>query len=293
MRFEGSYVALVTPFRRNGSLDEEAFGLLVRRQLGSGTAGLVPCGSTGEAATLTHAEYRRVLTLTLEQSQGELPVIAGVGTNDTAKAVELAREAESLGADALMLLAPYYNKPTQEGLYLHFKTVARSTRLPIVAYNIPGRTAVNILPATMLRIARDCPNVLAVKEAAGSVDQVSELVASAPKGFAVLAGDDSLALPMMAVGAKGVVSVAANVAPKETAELCRRALAGDFKKARALHLRMFPLVKRLFVETNPIPVKAALELMGLCGGAPRLPLTPLEAKNRPALLRALKAFGLL
>lgn len=289
---KGSYVALATPFAADGSLDQAAYRRLVRSHLGCGTAGLVACGSTGEAATLSHEEYRRVLELTLEESRGALPVIAGVGTNDTAKAVELAREAETLGADALLLLAPYYNKPTQDGLYLHFKTVAKSSRLPIIAYNIPGRTAVNILPATLARIARDCPSVIAVKEAAGSVDQVSELLTLAPKGFTVLSGDDSLTWPMMAVGAKGVISVVANIAPRQSAELCRLALAGEMAQARALHLKLFPLIKALFIETNPIPVKAALEMLGLCRAEPRLPLTPLSAKNRPLLRRALKDFGL-
>jgi 4-hydroxy-tetrahydrodipicolinate synthase len=293
MRFAGSYVALATPFTKSGALDDDALRRLVRGQLRAGTAGLVPCGSTGEAATLSHEEYRRVVALTLEESRGLLPVIAGVGTNATAKAVELAREAESLGADALLVLAPYYNKPTQEGLFQHFRAVARNTRLPVIVYNIPGRAAVNILPRTVLRIAADCPNVGAVKEASGSIDQVSEILAGAPKGFAVLSGDDSLTVPMMAVGAAGVISVVANVAPRQTAAMCAAALAGDFKKARRLHLKLFPLVKALFVETNPIPVKAALEMLGLCGGTPRLPLTPLTAANRPLLRRELAACGLL
>jgi len=293
MRFSGSYVALVTPFTKRGGIDEVALRRLVRSHLRAGTAGLVPCGSTGEAATLTHEEYRRVIEIVLEESRGLLPVIAGVGTNATAKAVELAREAESLGVDALLVLAPYYNKPTQEGLYQHFRAVARNTRLPVVVYNIPGRAAVNILPKTILRIAKDCSNVVAVKEASGNVDQVSEIVAGAAKGFAVLSGDDSLTVPMMAVGAVGVISVVANVMPRETAAMCAAALAGDFKKARGLHLKLFPLVKALFVETNPIPVKAALEMMGLCGGTPRLPLTALTAASRPFLRRELAARGLL
>lgn len=291
MRFEGSYVALVTPFGRDGRLDEPALRRLVRRQLRSGTAGLVPCGSTGEAATLSHEEFRRVVTLTLEESRGLLPVVAGIGSNDTAKAVELAREAESLGADALLVLAPYYNKPTQEGLRRHFQAVAAGTRLPVVVYNIPGRTAVNILPRTLLEIVRGCPNAAAVKEASGSLDAVSEIVSAAPKGFAVLSGDDSLTLPMMAVGARGVISVAANLAPRAVASLCAAALEGDFRKARRLHRRLFPLMRALFLETNPIPVKAALEIMGLCGGIPRLPLTPLAARHRSALRQALRAAG--
>lgn len=286
MRFSGSYTALATPFTRDGSLDEEAFRKLVRAQLGSGTAGLVPCGSTGEAATLSHEEYRRVIELALIESRGKLPVIAGVASNATAKAVELAREAQSLGADALLVLAPYYNKPTQEGLYMHFRAVAKSVTLPLVAYNIPGRTAVNIEPKTLARVARDCANIVAIKEASGSLDQVSEILRLAPKGFTVLSGDDNLTLPMMAVGAKGVISVVANIAPRQTAELC----AG---LDRRLHARLFPLVKALFLQTNPIPLKAAMSMLGLCQDVLRLPLTPLEKPFRAALKSELKTFGLL
>lgn len=293
MKFEGSYVALVTPFDREGRLDEDAYRHLIRLQLKGGTRGLVPCGSTGEAATLMHEEYRRAIEIACDESRGEVPVIAGVGTNATWKAVESAREAESLGADALLLLAPYYNKPTQEGIYQHFRAVARESRLPIIAYNIPGRTGVNIAPKTMARIAKELPTVVAVKEAAGSLDQVSEILSLTKSSFTVLSGDDSLTVPMMSVGAKGVVSVVANVAPKQTQALCEAALKGDYKKAAALHLKMLPLVKAMFVETNPIPVKAALALMGLCRPEPRLPLTPLTADNRPALKKALKEFGLI
>ncbi|PIR19661.1 MAG: 4-hydroxy-tetrahydrodipicolinate synthase [Elusimicrobia bacterium CG11_big_fil_rev_8_21_14_0_20_64_6] len=293
MKFEGSYVALVTPFDREGRLDEETYRDLIRRQIKGGTQGLVPCGSTGEAATLIHEEFRRAIEIACDESRGEIPVIAGVGTNATWKAVESAREAESLGADALLVLAPYYNKPTQEGIYQHFRAVARESRLPIVAYNIPGRTGVNILPKTLARLAKDFPSIVAVKEAAGSLDQISEILALTPPHFTVLSGDDSLTLPMMSVGAKGVVSVVANVAPKETQALCAAFLKGDVKKARALHHKLFPLIKSLFIETNPIPVKAALAMMGACRPEPRLPLTPLSTENRRALKKALKEFGLI
>jgi len=293
MKLEGSYVALVTPFDREGRLDEDAYRHLIHRQLKGGTRGLVPCGSTGEAATLMHEEYRRAIEIACDESRGEVPVIAGVGTNATWKAVESAREAESLGADALLVLAPYYNKPTQEGIYQHFRAVARESRLPIVVYNIPGRTGVNILPKTLARMAKDLPTIVAVKEAAGSLDQVSEILTLTKPGFTVLSGDDSLTLPMMAVGAKGVVSVVANVAPKQTQALCRAALDGNYKRAAHLHLKLFPLIKSLFVETNPIPVKAALSMMGACRPEPRLPLTVLTAENRPALRKALKEFNLI
>jgi 4-hydroxy-tetrahydrodipicolinate synthase len=293
MKFEGSYCALVTPFDSEGRFDEDSYRELIRRQIAGGTAGLVPCGSTGEAATLLHEEFRRAIEVACAESRGDVPVVAGVGTNATWKAVETAREAESLGADALLLLAPYYNKPTQEGLYQHFRAVARESRLPIMLYNIPGRTAVNVAPATIARVARDCPNVIAVKEAAGSLDQVSEILALAPKGFTVMSGDDSLTIPMMSVGARGVVSVTANVAPKQTSALVAAHLKGDAKRAAELHRKLFALTKALFVETNPIPVKAALGMMGLCRPEPRLPLTPLSDAARPALRKALKDFGLL
>jgi 4-hydroxy-tetrahydrodipicolinate synthase len=293
VKFEGSYVALVTPFDSEGRIDEGAYRDLIRRQIKGGTKGLVPCGSTGEAAALTHDEYRRAIVIALEESRGDVPVMAGVGTNATWKAMELAREAESLGADALLVLAPYYNKPTQEGIYRHFRETARETRLPVMLYNIPGRCGVNVAPATIARLAKDCPNVVAVKEASGSLDQVSEILSLTPSSFTVMSGDDSLTLPMMAVGARGVVSVVANVAPKETQALCDAFLKGDLKKAKALHLKLFPLIKALFVETNPIPVKAALGMMGLCLPEPRLPLTPLSAAARPALKKALKEFKLI
>lgn len=293
MRFEGSYTALITPFDAKERLDEQALRRLIRLQIKGGTAGLVPCGSTGEAATLTHGEYRRVIEITLEESRGELAVIAGVGANATWKALELAREAESLGADALLLLAPYYNKPTQDGLFEHFRAVAKGSRLPIIAYNIPGRTAVNLLPKTLARIAKACPNVVAVKEAAGSLDQVSEILTLVPKDFTVLSGDDSLTVPMMSVGARGVISVVSNIAPKQTAALCAHFLKGETAKAAALHVKLFALIKALFIETNPIPVKAAAAMMGLCRPEPRLPLTPLSPEHAKALRAELKRFGLL
>ena len=286
MRLQGSYPALLTPFHY-GQVDEEALRALVEKQVRGGSAGLVACGSTGEAATLSAAEYRRVVRAVIEQARGRVPVIAGVATNATERAVEAAKEAERLGADALLVLAPYYNKPTQEGLVAHFGAVAKATDLPVVAYNIPGRTAVNILPATLARIAKENRTVVAVKEASGSLDQVSEILTLCPKDFTVLSGDDSLTLPMIAVGAKGVISVVANLLPRETAALCAAALKGDFTKARRLHLELFPLIKTLFLETNPIPVKAAAAILGLCSDEVRLPLTRMSREPREKLRRAL------
>ena len=291
--FEGCWTALATPFRRDGGVDETALRKLVASQLAGGIDGLVPCGSTGEAATLTHDEYRRVISLTLMESQGRVPVLAGVSGNATWKAIELARECETLGVDALLVLAPYYNKPTQEGLLQHFCAVAASTTLPVVVYNIPGRTAVNIAPQTLARIAKACPNVVAVKEAAGSLDQVSEILALAPAGFSVLSGDDSLTLPMLSVGARGVVSVVSNVAPRQTKALCAAFASGKTREAARLHGKLFALIKALFCETNPIPVKAALSMLGVCSDAMRLPLLPLSKDKRPLLRAELKRFGLL
>jgi 4-hydroxy-tetrahydrodipicolinate synthase len=293
VKLEGSYTALVTPFNVKGRLDEEAYRRMIALQIKGGIQGLVPCGSTGEAATLTHEEYRRAIEIACDQSRGEVPVIAGIGTNATWKALESAREAESLGADALLVLAPYYNKPTQEGIYQHFRAVAHASRLPIIVYNIPGRTGVNIEPRTLARLVQDCPTVVAVKEAAGSLDQVSEILSLTPSSFTVLSGDDSLTLPMMSVGAKGVVSVVSNIAPKQTQALCAAALKGDHKTAKALHLKLFPLIKALFIETNPIPVKAALAMMDICRLEPRLPLTSLSPQHHPALRKALKEFNLI
>ncbi len=291
MKLEGSFPAMITPFRR-GLLDEEALRAHARRLIAGGSSGLVPCGSTGEAATLTPAEYKRVVAVTLEEARGRVPVIAGVGTNATWRAVETAQTAAALGADALLGLVPYYNKPTQEGLFLHFRELARSVKLPIVVYNIPSRCGVNLLPATLARLAKACPNIAAVKEAAGMVDQVSEILNACPPGFTVLSGDDSLTLPFMAVGAKGVISVVANIAPKESARLVSAMLAGKLSEARSIHLKLFPLVKSLFVETNPIPVKAAAALLGYCSAELRLPLTPITPEGRAKVAKALKAAGL-
>lgn len=292
MKFSGVFTALITPFSGR-AIDEEAYRGLVRRQLRAGVSGLVPCGSTGEAATLSPLDREWLVKTALEEAAGRVPVVAGIGTNDTKKAVAEALEAQGWGADALLVLAPYYNKPTQGGLYLHFKAVADAVRLPLIVYNIPGRTGVSIQPRTLARIAADCPNALAVKEAAGSLDQVSEILTLVRPGFAVLSGDDSLTLPMMAAGAKGVVSVVSNLLPRETVRLCEAALAGDFARARRIHLALFPLVKALFIETNPIPVKAAAHAMGLCENALRLPLTPMTPEGWQKLHPRLVEAGLL
>ncbi|HVE14412.1 MAG TPA: 4-hydroxy-tetrahydrodipicolinate synthase [Elusimicrobiota bacterium] len=282
MKLEGSFTALITPFSR-GRMDEAAYRRLAKRQLAAGTAGLVPCGSTGEAATLTSFEKRRSVEICAEVAGRRAPVIAGIGTSSTWKTVEEARAAVEWGADALLVLAPYYNKPTQEGLYRHYCAVANAVTAPVVVYNIPGRTAVNVLPATLARIAKSCPNVVGVKEASNSLDQASEVLSVCPKGFALLSGDDSLTVPMMSLGAKGVISVVSNLLPKESARMCAAALKGDFQAAGALHLELFGLIKALFIETNPIPVKAAAKLLKLCSDEVRLPLVPASAETRRRL----------
>jgi len=293
INFEGSHVALVTPFGKDGKIDEGAFAALVGRQLRAKTAGLVPVGSTGESSALSAEEHARLISLSVRQAKGKKLVIAGVASNVTERAAELAREASDLGADALLVLAPYYNKPTQDGLYRHFLEVANATSLPILVYNIPGRTGVNVLPQTLARLARACPQIAGVKEASGSVEQSSDAALLCPRSFVILSGDDSLTVPLISVGASGVISVLANVIPNETAELCRLALSGRREQALAMHLKMLPLVRALFAQTNPIPVKAALAMMGLCRQDLRLPLTSLSAEFKPALRAALKSFDLL
>jgi 4-hydroxy-tetrahydrodipicolinate synthase len=283
--FSGSLVALVTPFR-DGRVDLRTLEDLVDYQIESGTHGIVPCGTTGESATLSHEEHELVIRAVVERVKGRVPVVAGTGSNNTAEAVRLTRFAQEAGADGALLISPYYNKPTQRGLVAHFERIARETSLPLVLYNVPGRTASNMLPSTVIECSR-LPNVVAIKEASGSIDQTVEILRGSK--LTVLSGDDSLTLPLMAVGAKGVISVAANVAPREMAQLADHCRAGEWEEARKLHFRLFPLFKALFVETNPIPVKAALALEGRIGEEIRLPLTPLASEHRDFLERVLGA----
>jgi 4-hydroxy-tetrahydrodipicolinate synthase len=288
MKLHGSITALITPFR-HGELDEPALRKVIKRQLANGTSGLVPCGSTGEAATLHPDEWRRVIEITVQEAAGRVPVIPGIGTNSTEKAIAQAREAEALGADALLVLVPYYIKPTQEGLLQHFKAVAHAVKSPVVVYNIPGRTGVNLAPVTLAKLAKACKNVTATKEASGSLDQVSEILMRIPK-MTVLSGDDSLTLPMMAVGAKGAISVVSNILPKRNARLCALAAEGDFSAARKIHLELFPVVKGMFLETNPIPVKAAAAMLKLCRDELRLPLTQMSPDLKRKLSRLLTPY---
>jgi len=290
LKLKGCYTAIVTPFK-NGKLDLEALKRVVRFQVEGGVSGLVPCGSTGEAATLSPEEYLQVIKTVVTAAKGRVPVIPGVGTNSTEKSVAMVKKVSALGVDGLLAIVPYYNKPTQEGMTLHFSAMAGATRLPVILYNIPGRTGVNMLPVTALGLRKKFSHIIGIKEASGSLDQVSEIINGADPDFAVLSGDDSLTLPMMSVGARGVISVASNVAPAEVARMCALFLDGDVPGAAAIHHRLFPLVKTLFTETNPIPVKYAASLLGLCRPEPRLPLTLLTEKNRGVLKQALAAAG--
>jgi len=287
--FSGSLVALVTPFR-DGKVDFKKLEELVELHVEAGTNGLVPCGTTGESATLSHEEHMQVITSVARRADGRIPVIAGTGSNSTSEAIRLTQHAREVGADAALLITPYYNKPTQRGLVAHFEAVARETDIPLVLYNIPSRTGVNMLPQAVIECAR-IPNVVGIKEASGSVDQTVEILRGC--NIVVLSGDDSLTLPLMSVGAKGVISVAANVVPKLMVDLVDLAAAGDFAGARELHYRLFPLFKGLFVETNPIPVKAAMALQGVIGPDLRLPLTPLSENYRESLRVILADLGAL
>lgn len=290
--FLGSMVALVTPFK-DGRVDEIKLRELVEFHVKHGTDGLVPCGTTGESPTLTHDEHKRVVEVVIEAAAGRLPVIAGTGSNCTAEAIDLTRHAERAGAQAALVVNPYYNRPTQEGLYRHFRAVADAVSLPIFVYNIQSRTAVNVETETLARLRRDCPNIVGVKEASGSLDQMSQVVAACGPDFIVLSGDDNLTLPLMAVGGRGVISVIANVVPREVAEMTHAALDGDFKRARELHYRLFPLAKAAFLETNPIPIKEAMAMLGMIEPEFRLPLCRMSEVNRERLRAVLRQFGLL
>lgn len=290
MDLKGSYVAIVTPFR-DGKLDEKAYRELIEFQIAGGTDGIVPCGTTGESATLDHDEHARVVRLCVEAVAGRVPVLAGTGSNSTAEAVTLTRDAKSAGADGALLITPYYNKPTQEGLYRHYRAVAEATDLPIVVYNCPGRTGGSIDPKTLGRLA-EIPNIAGVKDATGNLDWTTETTLEAPR-LAILSGDDTMTIAHMVVGARGVISVTANIAPRQVSDLCRHALAGRWEEALAKHRETFRLTRLLFSESNPIPVKAALAMAGRIAEELRLPLSPMGAETRERLRAELLRMGLL
>jgi len=292
MELKGVYTAIVTPFRE-GLVDEESFRNLIDIQLNAGIDGLVPCGSTGEAATLDYDEHIRVIEVTVKYVKGKVPVMAGTGSNSTREAIELTESAKKVGADMCLLTAPYYNKPTQEGLYQHFKKIAQEVDIPIVLYNVPGRTGVNIAPETVYRLSQ-IDNIIGIKEASGSLTQVSDIYRLTKGMFTIMSGDDNLFLPMMSVGAKGVISVASNIIPERMIELYRAfILEKNIQKAIDVHTEIMPLMQAMFIETNPIPVKAALSFMGIIKNELRLPLCPISEKNGQALKEIVKAYGLI
>lgn len=290
--FEGSLVAIVTPFK-NGKVDTQAFQKLLEFHIENGTQGVVPCGTTGESATLTHDEHNQVIQQAVEVCKGKIPVLAGTGSNSTAEAIELTKHAEEIGADGSLLITPYYNKPSQQGLYEHFTAVAKETKLPIILYNVPGRTSVNMLPPVVERLAKDCKNIVGIKEASGDLMQISQVIDRCGDDFIVLSGDDGLLWPILAVGGKGVISVTANVVPDKVAALCASAAQGDMKTARQLHYELMALNDVLFMDTNPVPVKTALALMGKVSEGLRPPLSKLSSEHLERLKTTLKQYALI
>jgi len=289
--FQGAMVAIVTPFI-NGQVDEAGLRQLIEFQIANGTAAIIPCGTTGESPTLSHDEHERVVAVTVEQVNKRVPVIAGTGSNSTEEAIQLTRHAKQVGADGALMICPYYNKPTQEGLYQHYKKVAASVDIPIVLYNIPGRTAVNIEVETIARLAQ-IPNIVGVKEASGSMKQITDIIARCGSDFDVVSGEDFLTYPLMCVGGKGVISVTSNILPGDMAKLCNLCLQGNFAEAQKLFYRLLPLCHALFYETNPAPVKAALAMMGkIASEEVRLPLVGMSQANRDKLRRDLQNYGI-
>jgi 4-hydroxy-tetrahydrodipicolinate synthase len=289
--FKGSIVAIVTPFK-NGEIDEEKLRELVEFQIENGTDGIVPCGTTGEASTLDYQEHDRVVEIVVHQAKKRVPVIAGTGSNSTKEAIEITEHAKRAGADGALLITPYYNKPSQEGLYRHYKTVAEAVAIPQILYNVPGRTAVNMLPQTVARLA-EIPNIVAIKEATGSLLQASEIIALCGDKIDVISGDDFITFPLMACGGVGVISVTANIMPKEVADLVDFFNAGKMEEARQLHLKLLKISNAMFIETNPVPVKTALGFMGKCSDDIRLPLAPMSEENAAKLAGIMKEYGLI
>ena len=290
----GCATALVTPFKADGAIDEDRLRALVDRQINGGVRLLVPCGTTGESATMSEAEDQRVIAITVEVARGRARVIAGTGSNSTAAAIEYSQRARDLGADAMLQVAPYYNKPTQEGMYTHFRAIAEAIpATPIMLYNVPGRTSSNIAAQTVLRLARDCENIVAIKEASGDFSQIMEILRGRPANFRVLSGDDAVTLPLIALGADGIVSVASNEIPDLMPRMTELALDGNWSEARALHYRLLPLMEINFIESSPGPVKAAMAMMGLLEENFRLPLVPIQEKSRGLIREVLTDLGIL
>ncbi len=290
--FHGTLPAIVTPFKKDESIDQESLRSLIQFLLDKGVDGIVPCGTTGESATLSHEEHNEVVRITVEEVHGRVPVLAGTGSNSTAETIFLTKTAKETGADGALLISPYYNKPMQEGVYRHYKKIAEETAFPLVLYNVPGRTSLNMLPETVARLAK-IDTIVGIKEASADLDQISRIIEQCPDDFAVLSGDDFTVLPLLSVGGRGVISVVANAAPADMAKMVRAYGAKDIARAKALHYRLLPLTRAMFLETNPIPVKTALHLMGLCEETFRLPLCTMAPKNREQLAGAVKTYGLI
>jgi len=288
--FTGSITALVTPFK-DGRVDEAAFRRLIEFQISNGTSGLVPCGTTGESATLSYEEHNRVIELAIEIANKRVPVIAGTGSNSTDETIMLTKSAEKAGAESALLITPYYNKPTQQGLYEHYKKVAEEVSIPLILYNVPGRTSVNMLPETVARLS-EIKNIIGIKEATGDLKQVSDTIEFSKKGFIVLSGDDFTTLPLLTIGGHGVISVTSNIEPAMMSDMINAFRAGDMDRARELHYRLQPLHRAMFIETNPVPVKTALAMMGMVGEELRLPLVALSGANRAKLASIMSGFGL-
>lgn len=291
--FKGAGVAIITPFHEDGSVDYEKFGEIIEFQVQNGTDAIIVCGTTGESSTLTHEEHLEVIRYCVEKVNHRIPVIAGTGSNCTRTAVYLSKEAESCGADGLLLVTPYYNKATQNGLYQHFKTIADSVKIPVILYNIPGRTGVALQSETIVRLCKDVENIVGVKDATANVSQTAHLMQLADGCVDLYSGEDGIIVPLLSLGGKGVISVLSNIAPRQTHEICSRFFEGDVAGSCALQLKALPLIDALFCEVNPIPVKKAAQLMGLCGGTLRMPLTEMEPEHAARLEQAMKEFGVL
>lgn len=291
--FQGTGTALVTPFKKNGSLDEKSLRRLVDFQIKNGVEALIPVGTTGESPTLTYKEHYRVFDIVIDQANGRAKIFAGTGSNSTEEAIEQSKHAKKAGADAALVVGPYYNKPTQDGYFQHYRAIAEAVDIPIIVYNVPGRTGGNIEASTILKMAAEIPAIMAVKEASGNMAQIMEIARNKPRGFSLLSGDDALTLPMMSLGGDGCISVVANEAPKDFSDMIRFCLKGQWDMALSLHNKLLPLMNINFVEANPIPVKAALAMMGLIEEVYRLPLVPIGEKNREKLKAVLKDFALL
>ena len=291
--FKGSIPALVTPFKEDGSIDEERLRFLINWHIKNKSDAILVCGTTGESATLTHKEHKEVIKIAVEEAKGRIPIIAGAGSNSTNEALELAQFSKKVGADAILVITPYYNKPTQEGLYQHYRKIAKEVKLPLIIYNVPSRTGINISPQTVARLYKECKNIVGIKEASGCLDQITKIMTLVDRRFILLSGSDEITLPILSVGGRGVISVVANVMPRKTHDLVESFLKGNYEKAKRLQLYLYDLIKALFIETNPIPVKTALGVMGLINPTLRLPLCKMSQNNLEKLKEVLKRYKLI